>query len=137
MLVRDLDDNEHNWTLTGNYAHAQQKNKSSLHLRARSLLSTLYPTLQILEEVPIPLRRSETLYLDFYLPLSRLCIETHGEQHYKFVAHYHHSMLNFFKHKKRDKDKMEWCKINNIQYIELPYNEKDEDWILRIQGHEH
>jgi hypothetical protein len=137
MLVTDLDNNTHNWSLLGSIAKGKQNNKSSLHLRARNLLLSLYPTLQILEEVSIPLRRSETLYLDFYLPLNKLCIETHGEQHYKFVPHYHNTKLGFLKHQKRDREKQEWCQLNSISYIALPFNESDEEWRVRIQGHEY
>jgi hypothetical protein len=125
MLIKDLDGNSHNWQLTGNMAKGKVTNKSSLHLQARSLISNLYPTLQILEEVPIPLRKNEILYLDFYIPLKKVCCEVHGEQHYKFVSFYHNNMLNFLKSQKRDKEKQEWCEINNILYIELPYNDID------------
>ena len=128
MLVRDLDNNSHNWHLTGNMAHGKIDNKSSLHIRARKLLTTRYPTLQILEEVPIPLRRSETLFLDFYIPLIKQCVEIHGEQHYKFTPHYHINMLGFIKHKKRDRDKISWCELNGIQYIELPFDKSDSEW---------
>jgi hypothetical protein len=132
--IKDLDGNIHSWQLTGNMAHGKTANRSSLHLRARALLILIFPTLQILEEVPILLRRSETLYLDFYLPLNKTCIEVHGEQHYKFIPHYHNTLLGFMKHKKRDKDKLEWCDINQIKYIELPFNETDEEWSKRIQA---
>lgn len=125
MLVKDLDGNSHNWQLTGNMAKGKITNKSSLHLQARGLISNIYPTLQILEEVPITLRRNEVLYLDFYIPLKRICCEVHGEQHYKFVPFYHNNMLNYLKSQKRDKEKQEWCDINNILYIELPYNDRD------------
>lgn len=125
MLIKDLDGNSHNWQLTGNMAKGKVTNKSSLHLQARGLISSLYPTLQILEEVPIPLRKNEILYLDFYIPLKKVCCEVHGEQHYKFVSFYHNNMLNFLKSQKRDKEKQEWCEINNILYIELPYNDID------------
>ncbi|NBX98674.1 hypothetical protein EB118_19255 [bacterium] len=125
MLIKDLDGNSHNWQLTGNMAKGKVTNKSSLHLQARSLIGHLYPTLQILEEVPIPLRKNEILYLDFYIPLKKVCCEVHGEQHYKFVSFYHNNMLNFLKSQKRDKEKQEWCEINNILYIALPYNDID------------
>lgn len=125
MLVKDLDGNSHNWQLTGNMAKGKITNKSSLHLQARSLISNIYPTLQILEEIPIPLRRNEILYLDFYIPLKRICCEVHGEQHYKFVPFYHNNVLNYLKSQKRDKEKQEWCELNNILYIELPYNDID------------
>lgn len=134
MLVKDLDNNSHNWQLTGNMAKGSLENKSSYHLKARDLITELFPTLQILEEVPIPLRRSETLFLDFYLPLKKLCLEIHGEQHYKFVAFYHSNMLGFLKSQKRDKEKQEWCRINNIHYIELPYDESIDDWRKRIKN---
>ncbi len=132
MLIKDLDGNSHNWQLIGNMAHSKLTNKSSLHVQARTVIKNIFPTLVALEEVPIILRRSETLYLDFYLPLIKFCIEVHGEQHYKFVAHYHSNQLGFMKHKRRDRDKKEWCQINDIVYIELPFDETTEQWSKRI-----
>lgn len=134
MLIRDLDGNNHNWLLTGYMAKGNVAHKSSLHLQARELITKIYPTLQILEEVPIPLRKNETLYLDFYLPLKKTCFEVHGEQHYKFVAFYHSNMLNFLKAKKRDVEKQEWCEINGIKYISLPYDESIDIWTETINN---
>lgn len=131
MNVKDLDGNTSRWCLSGNIAKGSI-NKSEPHMRTKELLVNLFPTLQILEEVPISLRRSETLYLDFYLPLKKYCIEVHGEQHYKFVPFYHNNLLGFIKSKKRDKEKKEWCHINNITYIELPHNEILKQWEERI-----
>lgn len=125
MNVKDLDGNNSVWHLTGNIVRGTIENKSSYHLHARTVIKQLYPTMQILEEVPVNIRKSETLYLDFYIPLIRKCVEVHGEQHYKFVAHYHTNKLAFLKAQKRDFDKKEWCKINGIKYIELPYNTQD------------
>jgi hypothetical protein len=34
--------------------------------------------------------------------------------------------LNFLKSQKRDREKQEWCEINNIKYISLPYNNETE-----------
>jgi predicted adenine nucleotide alpha hydrolase (AANH) superfamily ATPase len=70
--------------------------------------------------------------LDFYIPLSKLCIEVHGEQHYKFIPFYHGNIMSFLKAQKKDREKKEWCDNNNIRYIELPYNENQEQWINRI-----
>jgi hypothetical protein len=128
MTIVDLDNNVINWQLTGHIAKGRLQNKSSLHLQARKLITISFPTLQILEEVPIPLRRSETLYLDFYLPLIKTCIEVHGEQHFKFVPFYHNTVLNFLKAKKRDQQKLEWCEKNGINHIILPYNESESQW---------
>jgi hypothetical protein len=134
MQIKDLDGNLCHWQLIGGIAHGKAKNKSALHLLARDLVHKCFPTMQILEEVPIPLRRSETLYLDFYIPLLKRTIEVHGEQHYKFVPFYHNNLLGFVKHKKRDQEKQEWCDTNGITYIELPFNEDEEAWSNRIKN---
>lgn len=126
MQVKDLDGNISNWQLLGGISHGTIKNKSSLHLDARELLHKCFPTLQILEEIPIQVRRSETLYLDFYIPLTKKCVEVHGEQHFEYNQFFHKSMLGFVKHKKRDKDKKEWCELNGLTLIELCYNNKSE-----------
>ena len=81
--------------------------------------------MQILEEVTIYVRKSDYRYLDFYIPLIKTCIEVHGEQHYNFTPFYHTNVLVFLKAQKKDREKKEWCEINNIVYIELPYNETD------------
>jgi hypothetical protein len=130
--IIDLDGNYQTWSLTKGSLNGKLSGKSDPHLQARGLIKDIYPTLQILEEIPIPLRKAETLYLDFYLPLIKKCIEVHGEQHYKFVAFYHQNIMGFAKQKKRDNEKKEWCENNGIQYIELPYNENLEQWKQRI-----
>lgn len=134
MRVVDLDGHYNDWSLKGYIAKGRLQNKSSLHIQARDLLLQLFPTLQILEEVPINPRKSETLYLDFYLPLIKTCVETHGEQHFKFVPFYHNNMMNFIKSKKRDNDKKEWCDINDIKYIDLSYNESIEVWKEKLKN---
>lgn len=132
MNVKDLEGNSYTWHLTGNIAKGSVKNKSSYHIMARQLLKSIYPTMQILEEVPINPRKSEILYLDFYIPLIKKCVEVHGEQHYKFTPYYHANKLSFLKAQKRDKDKLEWCKINDIKYIELPFDQDLIEWEKRI-----
>jgi hypothetical protein len=134
MQVKDLDGMSHNWHLTGNMARGRIDNRSSFHLKARELITNIFPTLQILEEVPIPLRRSETLYLDFYLPLKKLCVEVHGEQHYGFVPFYHSNILTYLKSQKRDREKEEWCSINCIQHIVFPHFENINEWTERLNN---
>jgi hypothetical protein len=128
MQIKDLDGNVHNWHLTGNMAKGKVSNRSTFHLAARGLISDVFPTLQILEEIPIPLRKSETLYLDFYLPLKKTAVEVHGEQHYKFVPFYHNNILSYLKSQRRDREKTEWCNNNGIKQIILPYNQKLDEW---------
>jgi hypothetical protein len=109
------------------------EHKSSFHLKARTLIKECFPTIQILEEVPIQVRRSESYYLDFYIPMLKIAIEVHGEQHFKFVPFYHNNLLGFLKSQKRDREKKEWCELNNISYIEFPHYESELEWKQKIQ----
>lgn len=134
MKVVDLSGNRTSWKLRGEIVSANDsKSRSKLHIAARTILYELFPTMQILEEVPINARPGKTQYLDFYINQIKLCVEVHGQQHYKFNSLYHASAQDFLRQKKNDNDKAEWCWLNNITYIELPYNEKEEEWKKRIE----
>lgn len=128
MKVKTLDNELVNWVISGNTF----QNKSSYHNAAREVIKKVYLTAQILEEVSIPLYRGKTLYLDFYLPLYKMAFEIHGEQHYKFIAHFHKDVRGFAESRKRDLSKIEWCRINNIKVIELSYNETEEEWLEKL-----
>lgn len=66
------------------------------------------------------------LVADFFIPDLKVLIEVHGEQHYKFVKRFHKTNGGFNASKKRDKMKQEWCELNDIIYVELPFDQKDE-----------
>ena len=98
MKVIDLNGKAHNFPPTGHQPdYDDWRRRSEPHLHARRLLKELYPTQRILEEV-------------------------HGRQHYEFVAHFHKDRWGFSRSKQNDSKKEEWCSINNIKYIVLPYN---------------
>lgn len=133
MKVKDLYGNTSSWKLKGDIVSASDsKRRSKLHVSARKILYDLFPTIQILEEVPINARPGKTQYLDFYINKMKLAVEVHGQQHYKFNTMFHSSAQAFLNQKKLDADKREWCLLNNITCIELPYNEKEEEWLNRI-----
>lgn len=135
MRVRDLHGNVSSWKLTGDIVSASDNRKrSNLHVEARKLLYELFPTMQILEEVPIKPRTINTQYLDFYINQIKLAVEVHGQQHYKFNSMFHASAQDFLNQRRKDADKKDWCEINNITYIELPYNKKAEEWKEIIQS---
>tara|TARA_R100001129_G_C5314011_1_gene245963 strand:- start:1592 stop:2008 length:417 start_codon:yes stop_codon:yes gene_type:complete len=134
MKIRDLNNDIHKWNLQGYVVRAnEQRPRSKLHLTARNILVEMFPTVQVLEEVLIPITRNERGYLDFYINTIKLAIEVHGQQHYKFNSLFHTSAQDFVNQKKKDRRKQEWCEYNNITYIELPYNETEEQWKCRIQ----
>ena len=134
MRTRDLRGNLIVWKPSGQIVRASDNRpRSKLHAEARKIIYELFPTMQILEEVPIK-PRGTTQYIDFYINQIKLAIEVHGQQHYKFNTMFHASAQDFLNQRKKDSDKKEWCEINNITYIELPYNKKVEEWIEIIQS---
>ena len=133
MKIRDLNNEIHNWKLQGYVTKANDRRpRSKLHLAAKDLLVGLFPTVQVLEEVTVPITRNEKLFFDFYINTLKLAVEVHGEQHYKFNSLFHTSAQDFAHQKKRDARKREWCEYNNITYVELPFDEKVEEWKIRV-----
>lgn len=132
MKTRDLNGNIQNWILTGDrLAVGGFKKKSKLHTQAKELIYSLFPTSVILEEVPVK-PRNTVQYFDFYINNIKLVIEVNGEQHYKFNTLYHASAQDFLRQRKNDQDKRDWCELNGITLIELPYNEDLQQWEQRI-----
>lgn len=126
MKVRDLDNKWFKWTPAGS-GRSDTRAKSKLHEIAREILKEKYPLITVMEEVSITLRWGQYAYLDFYIPFYKKAIEVHGEQHYKFVPHFHVSAKGFIDSKKRDSDKIEWCENNGIEIVVLPFD-KIEEW---------
>lgn len=133
MKVKDLDFNEYKLTLGGYTVTGNEtRPRSTYHLTAREILKQLFPTSQILEEVPVNLRRNQKVHIDFLINQFKIVVEVHGQQHYKFTPMFHASAQDFIKQKKRDADLKEWCAINNFTYIELKYDESPKQWIEKI-----
>jgi hypothetical protein len=111
------------------------KTKSQWHTKAVELVSKMFPNQTILEEVELPGTKDEgllrNLYADIFLPNLKILIEVHGQQHYSYSSFFQKNEIEFWKQKKKDRHKKEWCKINNIIYVELPYND-EQNWERRI-----
>jgi hypothetical protein len=123
MLVKGLDGRSYRWSFDS-VPLKSETDKSSWHLQARELINKLFPAYRVHEEVYLP---GGGGYLDMYIPLLRLGIEVHGEQHYRFNSLFHRSKLDFFQAKRRDRDKQSWCELNGIALAELPFD-KVEHW---------
>ena len=133
MKIQDLDGNIHKWKIEGSIVRSNdQRPRSQLHLIARSLIKEIYPTLQICEEVSVPIKRNQKVFIDFYINTIKTVVEVHGQQHYKFNSLYHTSAQDFLNQKKRDQNLQDWCVLNNLNYIELPFNEDKDKWHQRF-----
>ena len=59
--------------------------------------------------------------IDFYIPDKNIWIEYNGLQHYEFVEYFHSNIEGFKTQLIRDEKVRNYCKINNIFLIEVPY----------------
>ena len=127
MFVKNLNNETIKWI----FRCGKAEKKSKWHILARQLIHETFPTLVVLEELSIPV--DNTLYFDFYLPLLETAIEVHGEQHYRYIRHFHRTLAGFLDQKRRDREKVEWCELNKIKLIELNYKEYDE-WQKQLKN---
>ncbi len=133
MRVKGLDGKERHWKL---YKRLGKKNSNSsnLHKNARKLLKKLFPMNTIIEEVVLPgSSQKKSLSADFIVVELNLMVEVHGEQHYKFNNFHYSSMADFHRAKKRDRDKAEWAKLNDLILVILPFDQIDK-WEELING---
>jgi hypothetical protein len=133
MKVIGLDGNSYKWNPKSGSESAK---RSKLHEKAKVILDICFPYDRILQEVSLPgtktLGRKGTLRADFFIPNRNLIVEIHGQQHFKFNKFHFKDKLSFFRAQARDRDKREWCRVNEINIIEFNYNESEDDWRRKI-----
>lgn len=62
-------------------------------------------------------------------------IEYDGEQHYHYIEHWHKTEEGFKQQQLRDNIKTNFCKLNNIELIRIPYTDFDNiEQILKNNG---
>jgi len=131
MQVLDLDGHASEWKAKGTNV-SKPRPRSSLHCRARELLKERYPTAHISEEVQVCIRQRHFLYIDLYVPLYKIAVEVHGEQHFKFTKHFHKDHMAFLKQRRNDREKAEWCANNEITLIALNFDEDIDEWRSKL-----
>jgi len=135
MKIIGLDGKEYTWNPSTKELKDELKSKP--HKKVRKLLESIFPYDKILEEVSLPgtkyQHRKSTLRADFFLPARNLIIEIHGEQHFTFNNFFFKNKLAFFKAQARDRDKREWCRLNNIIIVELKHDEDIDEWRSKIE----
>ena len=131
MKVIGLDGKEYKWK-----PKSGGGKRSKLHQKAKGVLDTWYPYDRILEEVSLPGTktsvRKSILRADLYIPNRNLIVEVHGGQHFKFNKFHYKDKLSFFRAQARDKDKLEWCRINEIIIVTFNYDESEDEWRAKI-----
>jgi hypothetical protein len=92
--------------------------------KIESMLRELFPYNIILKEHYVHYKGTR-LFFDFFVKDLRICVECQGQQHFKFVKHFHGSMEGFFGQKKRDNLKLEYIENNDtFSLVRIRYDEE-------------
>lgn len=59
------------------------------------------------------------LSLDFYNANKKIAVEVQGDQHTKYVKHFHKNRLQYLDQLNRDQKKLDFCEINGIKLVEI------------------
>lgn len=124
MLVKTLDGIQSKWKMST----AAATKKSGPHLKVSEFLKGLFPTVKILEEVQIEVKKNKELYLDFYIPIYSIAVEIDGAQHREYVPFLSGTREGFVNQMSNDSLKTRWCELNQITFIRLQDNEDEEKW---------
>ena len=104
------------------------KSLSKFQKAAKDFLRPYWKFDYVFEEFPMIGSKNR---FDIYNATKRVVVELMGKQHEKFVPFFQKNRANFLRQVKRDLDKHEFCKRNNIILVEFTekefYNKTDEE----------
>lgn len=131
MKITGLDNKEYSWSPS--HKSIKTDKRSKLHEKAKNLLTNLYPNDMIIEEIVLPGSGHPPLRADIFLPMRRIMVEVHGEQHFEYNKFFFKDKGQFFKARARDRKKIEWCNINDIMLVEFNFNESEDEWKMKLR----
>jgi len=67
---------------------------------------------------------SGSSFLDIYLPRLKIAFEFDGEQHSRYIEHFHKDRYGFTQARRRDAEKDQLCTDRGITLIRVNYNEE-------------
>ena len=98
------------------------QSRSKIQFQAKQFLKKHWINHIVFEEFPVA---GTKLSLDFYNANKKIAVEVQGKQHTKYVPFFHGSnKINYLNKLKRDRDKLKFCEINNIQLVEIYEGDK-------------
>lgn len=108
-------------------------NASQLHRKTFETLKKMFPLATIKQEYPIKVG-NKTLFIDILVEKPfRVAFECHGEQHFRYVGHFHDSPADLHRQQRHDASKAYWCEQNGIPLVVIRYDDLiDEEFIQNL-----
>lgn len=89
------------------------------------LIKQAFPNYRVTQQYSV-VYAGQRLFFDFYIQALNILIECQGEQHYKFVPHFHGARSEFKESQRRDQLKREWAAQQGIPLLEISFNNQPE-----------
>jgi hypothetical protein len=94
----------------------EEKSRSKFQKNVKDFLKDYWLHDIVFEEFRIVGTR---LSLDFYNANKKIAVEVQGDQHVRYVKHFHKNRLKYLEQLKRDQKKLDFCEINDIKLVEI------------------
>lgn len=98
---------------------------SDIATQVHSILTKLYP--------PVPFKqvfcehyvnyKGQKLFFDFYLKKLGVLVEVQGQQHTRFVKHFHQHKSAFVQQRERDNLKRIWAEEEGLHLVRINFDE--------------
>ncbi len=110
----------------------EAKSKSKIQYKTKKFLKKFWSDSVVFEEFPVVGTR---LSIDFFNASKKIAIEVQGQQHVRYTPFFHgNHKSNYIDQLKRDKEKLDFCKINDIKLVEVYYNDEINSQLFKKQG---
>lgn len=108
------------------------KSRSKIQFSVKSFLKEFWSKKIVFEEFPVAGTR---LSFDIFNASEKIAIEVQGQQHTKYTPFFHgKNKYNYINQLFRDKEKFDFCKLNEIKLIEIYYSDKVSKELFKEQG---
>lgn len=87
------------------------------------LLREVFPLNVILKEYYVNYKGTK-LFFDFYIKDLGILVEVQGEQHTRFIKHFHEDKQKLIAQKERDNLKIEYAQEKDISFTRFNFDEK-------------
>lgn len=104
---------------------------SSISNKVYGFIKEIFPLNTVLKEHYVPYK-GVRLFFDFYIKDLGILIEVQGEQHARYIKHFHGDKQKFIEQKNRDNLKVEYAHERGISFARFYFNEKiTEELVLK------
>ena len=109
-----------------------EPSKSKIQFKTKQFIKSYWENHVVFEEFPVAGTR---LSLDFYNATKGIAVEVQGAQHRKYVKFFHGGhKSNYIDQLRRDKQKLEFCRINDIKLMEVYDGDKLDKSLFKKYG---